>query len=384
MPQRYGPKPLKVLVVDDDPAILGLACRILERTGYEVLSADGGRKAIEVFDETQPDIVLTDYMMPELDGVALTQLIRARTTGDPEQDGRYVPVMIFTAGQDPELLERSLGAGAIQFLTKPFSPGELRSRIRALDDLVRMHRDIMARKAVQEEEIALVKHLMELMVQDGLRELPAGFAMQTLQTRRINGDACSYQKGAEGRHYGCVVDAMGHGLVAAVSAMALLEVFLDQASADRSLPDLYDAMNRKHCLRFPRGRFSCGLLFCLDPRQGTLSVLNAGLPLVLLMPRDGPVAEVPSDSTPMGIVQGALGSLPRTLAVRPGDRFFACTDGLTDLIEQAEVEALLREPEPSEALLRRVRELIGGGEMHDDVSWILWTVPAAAAAEPAP
>jgi len=383
----FQPRPtLTVLVVDDDRPTLVRTCRILEQEGYRVVRAEGGSQAMEVFEKHHPDIVLTDFMMPDLNGAALARLVRAHTSGDVHAEGHFVPVMIFTAGQEPELLEESFGAGALQFLQKPFSPSELRGRMRALADLVEMHREIMRQKMLQGEEITLVKRFMEEMVAKDLRALPKGFWMRTLATRRINGDACAYRESPTGIHHGCLLDAMGHGLVAAVSAMAMLEVFHEQGGKALALTSTYDAMNRKHLQRFSHGRFSCALLFRLDTWQGNLTVLNAGIPLALVHSiREGTIVEVPSDSLPLGVlpVGGCPGS--RTIKVQPGDRFFACTDGLSELIETEELHALLTDQSLGDldaALEARVSEHVGQGELHDDISWVLWTVPALRAEQP--
>jgi hypothetical protein len=178
-----------------------------------------------------------------------------------------------------------------------------------MEELVRMHREVTAVTLLQEEEITLVKHLMGRLVEKGLRELPEGFWMETLATRRINGDACSHCKSAAGVHYGFLIDAMSHGLVASVSAMAMLEVFHERGPLGHTPGAIYEGMNQKHLERFPRGRFSCGLLFRLDVHQKRLAVLNAGLPLALLLSRQGGVQEIPSDSVPLGILpQGGMGS----------------------------------------------------------------------------
>lgn len=126
--------------------------------------------------------------------------------------------------------------------------------------------------------------------------------MRTLATRRVHGDVCSHRQGAPGIHYGCMVDPMGHGLMAAYSVLALLEVFRALGSLGHSLGTIYDEMNRKHRLRFPHGRISCALLLRLDAHHGRLSVLNAGLPLALLLSRDGTIRSIPSESIPVGIL----------------------------------------------------------------------------------
>jgi len=368
----------KILLVDDDRATLAFASRALERADYQVVTAEDGLRGIEAFVLHAPDLVLSDIRMPGLDGIALTRLIQAQTKGDPFRRGRYVPVMLFTEEDEPELMVEALGAGALHFIRKPFGVLELQSRVKSLLELVQMHRDVVAAKEEQEEEINLVKHLIGRAMEEGKRRLPSGFWMRTLATRRINGDASSYREVAPGVHYGCLLDAMGHGLVAAVSAMAMLEVFHALGPLGPSPGSLYEEMNRKHLQRFPEGRFSCAALFRLDEDPGRMSVLNAGLPLALLVRKEGAVQEIHSSRLPLGISSAGQGGGISEFAVRPGDRFFACSDGLSDLLSQGELERFLQDQsiqDPDVALRDLVRGLIGSGELHDDVSWVLWTVP---------
>ena len=127
-------------------------------------------------------------------------------------------------------------------------------------------------------EIAIVKHLLERLTSPGLKLMPSGFAMETLQTRRINGDACSYLRGIGGNHFGLLCDATGHGLVAGVTTLPVLETFQTMASRDIPLESIYREINTKLCRLLPADRFTCLIMFRLDPEMGLLTVLNAGMP----------------------------------------------------------------------------------------------------------
>jgi len=118
----------RILIVDDEPTNVLLLERILGRAGYsEVVTTTDPREALSLFDEREPDLVLLDLMMPELDGFGVMQELSRRI---PE--GALLPVLVLTADATREARERALSMGARDFLTKPFDHTEVLLRIRNL------------------------------------------------------------------------------------------------------------------------------------------------------------------------------------------------------------------------------------------------------------
>ncbi|MDD5648557.1 MAG: response regulator transcription factor [Dehalococcoidia bacterium] len=113
----------KILVVDDDVKTVALVKMYLERDGHSVLTAFNGPAALRIFREQQPHLVLLDVMLPGLDGVEICRILRA------ESD---VPIIMLTARTRDEDKMTGLDTGADDYVTKPFSPGELAARVRAV------------------------------------------------------------------------------------------------------------------------------------------------------------------------------------------------------------------------------------------------------------
>ncbi len=113
----------KILLVDDDPLITKPIARSLLQHGYQTIIAHNGRKGLEMALEQQPDLVVLDIMMPEMDGWELCKVLRQQSS---------VPILMLTALDDE--IDRILGLelGADDFLTKPISARELLARIRAM------------------------------------------------------------------------------------------------------------------------------------------------------------------------------------------------------------------------------------------------------------
>jgi DNA-binding response OmpR family regulator len=114
-----------VLVAEDDEDILALVVFDLEDEGYEVLTARNGREAIALALERRPDLVLLDVAMPDLDGYEVTRRLRA------DESTRGTPVVLLTARAQVKDVIAGFEAGANDYVTKPFRPDELRTRLHA-------------------------------------------------------------------------------------------------------------------------------------------------------------------------------------------------------------------------------------------------------------
>lgn len=114
---------LKILVIEDDPAILRLLQRGLTMEGYQVETAVDGENGLKLFQERQPDLIVLDLMLPGIDGMEVCQRIRQKSK---------VPILILTAKDAIQDRVEGLDAGADDYLVKPFNLEELLARIRAL------------------------------------------------------------------------------------------------------------------------------------------------------------------------------------------------------------------------------------------------------------
>jgi DNA-binding response OmpR family regulator len=115
-----------VLAADDDEDILELVAFRLERSGYTVLRARDGQEALDLALEARPDLAVLDVMMPKIDGFELTRRLRA------EEATRRMPIILLTARAQDTDVDQGFDAGADDYIRKPFSPQELRTRVQAI------------------------------------------------------------------------------------------------------------------------------------------------------------------------------------------------------------------------------------------------------------
>jgi two-component system phosphate regulon response regulator PhoB len=115
----------RILIVEDDRAIRDMLLFNLDRAGFQVLPAENGREARAAIADTQPDLILMDWMLPDVSGLELTRQLKR----DPVT--RDIPVIMVTARVDEDDRVAGLDGGADDYIVKPFAPRELLARIRA-------------------------------------------------------------------------------------------------------------------------------------------------------------------------------------------------------------------------------------------------------------
>jgi diguanylate cyclase (GGDEF)-like protein len=155
-----------ILLVDDSESARGLMRRTLEQAqlGVQILEAQDGAEALPLALSGDVDVVVSDIVMPNLDGIALLRAIRQ------QKDHEALPVVLVTTQADHGSRELSLDAGANDYLTRPFAPGELVSRVQVQLRLKRLQQELRRaierhrRLATHDEltELANRRHLIEL------------------------------------------------------------------------------------------------------------------------------------------------------------------------------------------------------------------------------
>lgn len=138
--------PRRVLVVDDDPAIVLLLQRYLSNAGYDVLTASDGADALPIVQAEHPAIILTDYSMSQMTGVELVRRVRA------EKGLGFIYVIMVTAESDKARLVEAFDAGADDFITKPVNKQELLARLRAGERMLRLEAETLERQRLQFEK----------------------------------------------------------------------------------------------------------------------------------------------------------------------------------------------------------------------------------------
>jgi len=118
-----------ILSVDDEDDVTALVRFHLLKAGYQVLTASCGREALHLIQSRLPDLILLDLMLPDIDGFGVCEILRR------EAATAAIPIVILTAWATSDARNLGLELGALDYMTKPFSPKELVERVRRLLDL---------------------------------------------------------------------------------------------------------------------------------------------------------------------------------------------------------------------------------------------------------
>lgn len=192
------PDKLTILVADDSPVYRKLVEQSLAQDGCTLVFAKNGREALDLFAEHQPALVITDWTMPDISGIELCARIRR----DFQQCFAYV--ILVTSNTEKEQVIEGLTAGADDYLTKPFHPGELLARVRVGRRMIEMNRQIQAQNR-QLEEMALT---------DALTGLPNRRAIDLWAARQVHAaarhDFSIWIVMADLDHFKRVNDTYGH------------------------------------------------------------------------------------------------------------------------------------------------------------------------------
>jgi sigma-B regulation protein RsbU (phosphoserine phosphatase) len=328
----------RVLIVEDEEvSLLQLQRFLTKELGVETLVAHDGEEAWELYNTHEVQFVISDWEMPRCDGPELCRRIRQDQT-------RYTYFIMLTAREGEEDLLAGMASGADDYMRKPPSFEELKSRIKAGFRVI----DLEQRLAAQNTQVeATLRELRRAVAAAGLvqqRLLPSAEELERLRTRlglhvaykyqsceSLGGDVLSVVEQDNGRLAIFLGDVSGHGIaasLAAVSLSACVRIYL-RASADPI--QLATQANGFCCREFPEEVYATMAYLLITPETRSFTGLVAGNPPLIKISADGSVQEYSSSVPPLGLFPERPQSgdmLEVTLG--PGDRLVAYTDGIVE------------------------------------------------------
>jgi two-component system, NtrC family, sensor kinase len=222
---------MHVLIADDDSVSRRLLQSYLQKWGYEVTAAKDGAEAWGLFNRGSFPMIITDWMMPEMDGPGLLRQIRSA------QRPGYVYAMLVTAKSEKEDLVEGMEAGADDFLTKPFDRDELRVRLRAGERIIRLEQNVReARVAlIQTEKLASLGRLAAGVAHEINNPLSIVVNNLSLLRRDMLGAMCVLDKYREAG------DALAQAEPGLAAEAARLEQEIDLPYLRGTLPKLFES-----------------------------------------------------------------------------------------------------------------------------------------------
>lgn len=392
-----------VLVVDDSRAQRVMLSRLLSRWGYSVREAGSGPEALDICASEAPDLVLSDWVMPLMDGLEFCRKFRRM------QRDRYGYFILLTSKTEREDVTRGFDAGADDFLSKPVHGAELRARIAAGERVLCMEEELREKNSLISRTLGELQAAHDLLradlnearklQQSLLRERHRDFgALEVSLALRplghVGGDLVGMFPAGAGRVGIYGLDVCGHGVSSAMMT-ARLASYLSATAPDQNVA-LRVGRNGSTCPR-PTGEtvtllnelifgeidtehYFTMLLAMVNLESGAMEFTQAGHPCPLVQRTDGRIEQVGTGGLPLGIVE-----TPRydtwKISLAPGDRVLIHSDGILDFQTKAShrlgdeglkamMPALAGKPGPEtlDSLLWQLEHLGGTQGFTDDIS----------------
>lgn len=401
----------RVLIVDDSRLQRRILSASLSRFGFEVLEAISGQEGLEICKAAQPDLVLSDWMMPGMDGIAFCRAFRALA-----RDG-YGYFILLTSKSQKEEVARGFEAGADDFLTKPVSTPELMARISAGERILRMQQELSRKNILISEtldelqvlydsldrDLAGAKKLQQSLAPDRYVRFQRACVAQMLRSSgHVGGDLVGHFS-IDADNLGLFsIDVSGHGVSSALMT-ARLAGFLSSASPEQNValgrradgtlmprpPDEVVAHLNEMILEEMETEHYFTMVYAhANVKTGAVSMAQAGHPHPLVQRRDGRFEVIGNGGLPVGLFPGVAYERVEFSLAR-GERLLVFTDGINEcpnaagellgddgLIAMLGEMSGLRGDALFETLLWKLGDFADGKSFPDDISGIVLEMDA--------
>jgi len=316
----------KALIVDDEKTNRLILKSLLSKQGYQTIEAVNGQEAIDLFNQENPSIIFMDVMMPVLDGYEATRQIKAAAAN------RFVPVIFLTAMSDEEALAQCIEAGGDDFLIKPYDNIILQSKIRSMQRIAALNREVQGMYSMIHREQEIAESVFINAIQSSNIENP--YLRQVVRPAGIfSGDMVLSAYSPSRDLFFLTGDFTGHGLLAALGAMPVSEVFRAMTTKGFSPEEILTGINKKLKSMLPVGMFFGAQLVVVNHDLEHVRVFNAGMPDVIIV--DGETNQIKHRLTSTGLPLGVEAIIdPREMLqyapIAYNDKILMHSDGLTE------------------------------------------------------
>ncbi|AWK86437.1 PP2C family protein-serine/threonine phosphatase [Azospirillum thermophilum] len=321
----------RVLVADTSPFNRRTLARFLQWAGItKVGFAGSGPEVLAQVAAMEPDLLLIDSALPQMDGIAVCRALRS----DPRW--RDLPIVLQSANQSDHLRAVCFQAGANDLLTKPINPGECVARVRYHLERRSMVQELRSFRERLERDLAQARAMQLSLVPDAgfLARLAgrSGLAIEPVfqSSDEIGGDVWTAVE-IDPDHVGVLVaDLSGHGITAAINAFRL-HTLLSRASPVvlRDPAGLLSFLNLRLAKILSVGQFATCFYGVFNRREDRLRYATAGAPSPILLPAGGEPRRLDGSGFLLGAFAGATFET-QDIPFRHGDRLFLYSDGLSE------------------------------------------------------
>jgi sigma-B regulation protein RsbU (phosphoserine phosphatase) len=382
----------RLLLVDDSSTMRRMIGALLLGEGYEVSAAVDGQDGLAKARELIPELILSDYEMPELDGPGFCQALKA----DPAL--RPIPVIMLTTLGASEHKVVGLDAGADDYIEKPRGPSEvqelfarIRAQLRIADlrnELAERNKELEAAKAKLDLELKLARKVQRGLMPPAPK--PRGAVQMAVRyhpANELGGDVYDIVR-LDGNRLGILVaDISGHGVNSALLSGVVKAIATPLMTAGLGPGPVLAGLDAGVEQFFPEGFFCTAFYAIVDEGTGEITYGGVGHPPALIVGPDGS-RQLESDPGLIGVgmVEGLEGGTDR-LAI--GESLLIYTDGLPDAMDPNDVafntdkilvvlgqNASSKPGEILDQVEKAVADHVAPGQPHDDINLVLVQRPA--------
>ncbi|APW61251.1 PP2C family protein-serine/threonine phosphatase [Paludisphaera borealis] len=331
----------RILLVEDSSTMRRMLSMMLQEQGYEVRTAnDGAEGLVRAGEEPRPELILTDYEMPELDGPGFCRGIKAN------KDLRSIPVLMLTTLGESHNTIAGLEAGADDYIQKPKSPDDIQvmfARIRAQLRIADLNAEAIERNRLLEAAHKKVTFELELArkVQFALMPRPPKprgvlqVAVRYTPANQLGGDVYDFYRLENNRLGILVADVSGHGVNSAMLSGMVKALAAGLSIAVLEPGELLAGLDVAGEQYFPEGYFCTGFYLIADEETGLVRYAGVGHPPAIVIGPNGPrMLQSNPGMLGIGMVDGTAGASDR---LEPGESLIIYTDGLTDAMDPSDV-----------------------------------------------
>ncbi len=321
---------LRILVADDSPTDRLIMETLLKRQGHLVEAVKDGLVAVQRFEESPPDLVLLDVMMPEMDGITAARRMRELAGNE------LIPIIFLTSLNDARDLAACLEAGGDDFLSKPYNPVILQAKIKAFSRVRRLHSEVRSQREHLIAEQQAAKAIFDRIARLGaLRAENIRYLMSPMAI--FNGDVLLAARQPAGDLLVLLGDFTGHGLPAAIGIMPLSEIFYGMAAKSFGLEAILREINGRLKSVLPPSIFCCATAVQLSYRNRHAEIWAGGLPDgVVYHPGSRRLTRIPSCHLPLGVLPpDQFRYSAQIVEMQPEDAIYCWSDGIIETVNPA-------------------------------------------------
>ncbi len=398
---------LLVLVVDDSKLQRSILRVQLKKWGYQVEEVASGKEAVAFCEAQTPDLVISDWMMPEMDGIEFCKRFKAMQS---EKFGYFI---LLTSKSETVEIAQGLDNGADDFLTKPVSSAELRARLVAGERILDMERELKRKnqlinttldelKALYttiDNDLIEAKQLQQSLVRERYKDFGRAQISLLLQSSgHVGGDLVGFFPINEDEVGLFAIDVSGHGISSALMTARLAgymssaskdqNIAIERGSGDGYVPlppaEVIASLNNLVLREMTTEHYFTLIYATANLKTGRVSMSQAGHPHPLVQRADGSVESLGTGGLPVGLIPDAQYD-EFELALERGDRLLLFSDGVSEcmnesgeLFDDDGVIEFLKDWKTKkgqqllDSLIFSLDRFAGGEDFDDDISAIVW------------